>query len=54
MGKNPASYQKMQREIQKKLKKQDKLKRREQQRNAPPNTTTSDSSETENIETAGK
>jgi hypothetical protein len=36
MAKNPASFQKRQRELDKKRKAEDKRKRREQQKNAPP------------------
>jgi hypothetical protein len=35
MAKNPASFQKRQRELDKKRKAEDKRKRREQQKNAP-------------------
>ena len=36
MAKNPASYQKRQREMDKKRKADDKRKRRQQQKDAPP------------------
>jgi|1185.fasta_scaffold967178_1 hypothetical protein len=42
MAKNPASFQKRQRELDKKRKAEDKRKRREQQKNAPRPTEVSD------------
>jgi hypothetical protein len=39
MGKNPNTFQKRQREFDKKRKAEDKRKRRQAQKNAPPNLT---------------